>query len=91
MPQKRVKVPALQIPGAANQKLTNEEKQEQFLRMVMQKKESYTMGIVYNLVHGLGPLSEDQGAQIIRSAASMADLLLKELYGVVKAEGQEAK
>lgn len=87
MTQKRVDVASLQskVSQAVRQEvsqLTQEQKEEHFRRMVQQKLESFTTGIVFNAVQGRGYIPEDEGKALVSTAVEMAHELLKQLHGI---------
>lgn len=94
MAQRRVNVPGLQgqIEQAVRKEvaqLTPEQKEEQFRRMVQQKLEAFTTGIVFNAVQGQGYIPEDEGRALVSTAVEMAYELLRQLHGIErKTEGQ---
>lgn len=66
--------------------LTPEQKQEQFQRMYLQKRESFAAGIIYNMVQGNASVTPEQGKDIVRSACAMAEEMLKVLCGIERRE-----
>ena len=87
MAQRRVYVPGLQgqIEQAVRKEvaqLTPEQKEEQFRRMVQQKLEAFTTGIVFNAVQGQGYIPEEEGRALVSTAVEMAYELLRQLHGI---------
>ena len=68
------------------EQLTPEQKQEQLQRMVQQKLEAYTTGIVFNAVQGRGYIPEDEGKALVITALSMSREMLRQLHGIVMKE-----
>lgn len=66
--------------------LTPEQKQEQFQRMYLQKRESFAAGIIYNMVQGNASVTPEQGKDIVRTASAMAEEMLKVLCGIERRE-----
>ena len=69
--------------------LTPEQKQEQLQRMYSQKRESFAMGIIYNMVQGNSLMDPEQGKEVVRTAAAMAEEMLKILCGIERKEEEE--
>ncbi len=66
--------------------LTPEQKQEHFNRLVQQSLESWTMGIVFNAVHGNADLTPEKGKELVNAAVETAYEMLRLLRGVVRKE-----
>lgn len=69
--------------------LTPEQKQEQLQRMYSQKRESFATGIIYNMVQGDASIDPEHGKEIVRTAAAMAEEMLRVLCGIERKEGGE--
>ncbi len=64
------------------QALTPEQKKEHFLRALSQKREAWATGIMFNLCHGRGALTEQEEQSIVESALRMADRMMTSLFPV---------
>lgn len=69
--------------------LTEKQKQEQIIRFLTQKRESYAQGILFNLCHMTHIESPSQGAALVDVAVEMADHLLEKLYPIKEEEAAE--
>lgn len=69
--------------------LTPEQKQEQLQRMYNQKRESFAAGIIYNMVQGSPTIDPEQGKGIVRTAAAMAEEMLKVLCGIERKKEEQ--
>ena len=69
--------------------LTPEQKQEQLQRMYNQKRESFATGIIYNMVQGNSLMDPEQGREVVRTAAAMAEEMLKVLCGIERKEEEQ--
>lgn len=74
-------------PSAAEKKiqpLTPEQKKEQIVRFISQKREYFASGIAFNLAQGIGYNYKDmtniEAKAFARTAVALADALLEELY-----------
>lgn len=67
-------------------KLSENQKKEQVLRFIQQKREMYATGIYFNAVRGSDGLTAEQARELAAAAVAGADALLEILYPL-KQEG----
>lgn len=62
--------------------LTPEEKRQQAMRLMAQKYESVFIGLLMNMSQNpaFDPLSEEQGAKLVKSAEKMTETVMDTLY-----------
>lgn len=59
-----------------------EQKRNQALQMLMQKREQFALAILANSVRGEAFLNAEEGVKIVNTAVAMADHLLEKLYPI---------
>ena len=64
------------------QALTPEQKKEQLLRALSQKREAWATGVMFNLCHGQGCLTPEQEQGIVESSLRIAERRMTSLYHV---------
>lgn len=64
----------------ADTPLTAEERKEQLLRFLFQKRESFAQGILFNMIQGHPLLDTEESKKIVANAVAMADCLIETLY-----------
>lgn len=62
--------------------LTPEEKTENALRFLTQKRESFLQGILFNLCTGKGAITKEEGETICDRAVEMSEYLITKLYTI---------
>lgn len=72
---------------SAPKPLTEQEKQNQILRFIAQKRESFASSILFGLVHNIKPAEVPEA---VKAAILGADELLKELYPI-PAQGENTE
>lgn len=88
MTKAKVKVPAIQPVAGKPAPLTEEEKKNQILRFLSQKRESYASGAFFNAINS--GLYTDKGPQeLAKWCVEAADALMKELYPVEEPKKDE--
>lgn len=84
MTKAKVKVPALQPVAGKPAPLTEEEKKNQILRFLSQKRESYATGVLFNAVNS--GLVDKSPEDLAKWAVEVADAMMKELFPVTAEE-----
>lgn len=70
--------------------MTEEEKKNQMMRFIAQKRESFAQGVLFNLCQGLNFVpNEDAVKDLVDRSIEMADYLMERLY-TIKEEKDEA-
>lgn len=74
----------IQLPTKAAKPapLTEEEINRKKAEFFLQKRESYAMGILYNLCQNIHIADYDDTDKIVKKSVQMADQLLEQLFGV---------
>lgn len=62
--------------------LTQEERKEQVLRFIAQKRNEIYTGALFNIIQGRGPLSEQEATAAVESAKTLADKSVAVLFNI---------
>lgn len=74
------------VQQAKPRPLTEEEKKMQVMRFLSQKRETFAINILCNMLQGEAFLSDNDGHTVVESALKMADELLERLYPMKEEE-----
>ena len=82
----KAKVHALPKPLRAS--LTDEEKKQQLVRFIAQKREQFATGAVFNML-GNPSLKEINPKLLAKEAVAIADAMIEELYPIQQEEKKD--